>query len=332
MTAGHASIDPFRHHGGRIDLARRIFTAAPADWIDLSTGIAPRAYRHATVTADAHRLPSPDELADLEHAAAAAFGVDDPGRVVAVAGSELGLRLVATIVVAERVAAVGPGYGGHLTAWGDADVGIVADIEGGDGADVTVLANPNNPDGRRVDRARLAAAATRSRWLVVDEAFADAEPGHSLAPLELPNTIVLRSFGKFYGLPGLRLGFIVAPPEIATRLRALIGDWPVATPVLRTATAAYRDTAWQARQRRFLEKSAARLDRLLIAARFAIAGGTALFRLARHADADNRFLSLAAAGILVRPFAARSGLLRFGLPDGRSQWHRLASALQEKPS
>nr|WP_295662841.1 aminotransferase class I/II-fold pyridoxal phosphate-dependent enzyme [Polymorphobacter sp.] len=331
MTAGHASIDPFRHHGGRIDLARRIFPDAPADWIDLSTGIAPRAYRHATVVGDARRLPSPDELADLEHAAAAAFGVDDPARVVAVAGSELGLRLVAAVLAPQRVAVVRPGYGGHLTAWGDAKVVPVHDVAPTD-YDVTILANPNNPDGRRVARTELTVAAKGSNWLVVDEAFADADPIDSLAPLALPNVIVLRSFGKFYGLPGLRVGFVVAPPEIATKLRRLIGEWPVATPVLRTATAVYRDTDWQARQRQFLDSAAARLDAMLLAAGFAIAGRTALFRLARHADADTRFLSLAAAGILVRPFDPGSGLLRFGLPDGRSQWRRLASALQETPS
>jgi len=186
-------------------------------------------------------------------------------------------------------------------------------------------------DGRSIARAELVAAAEGARWLVVDEAFADADPGDSLAPLAIPNVIVLRSFGKFYGLPGLRLGFVIAPLEVAARLRMLIGDWPIATPVLRTATAAYRDTDWQARQRRFLDNAAARLDRMLLAAGFAIAGGTALFRLARQPNADTRFLSLAAAGILVRPFAT-PGLLRFGLPDGRSQWHRLASALQETPS
>ncbi|MGI4879311.1 MAG: aminotransferase class I/II-fold pyridoxal phosphate-dependent enzyme [Janthinobacterium lividum] len=331
MTAGPASINQFRQHGGRIDVARRIFTDAPADWIDLSTGIAPRAYRHATVTGDARRLPSPDELADLERAAAAAFGVDDPERVVAMPGSELGLRMVAVALAPKRVAVVRPGYGGHLTAWGGAEVIPVTDVAAS-GCDVTILANPNNPDGRRIARAELAAAAEGSGWLVVDEAFADADPIDSLAPPALPNVIVLRSFGKFYGLPGLRLGFVIAPLDVAAKLRQLIGDWPVATPVLRIATAAYRDTAWQARQRRFLHRAAARLDRILLAAGFEIAGGTALFRLARHADADTRFLSLAAAGILVRPFDPGSGLLRFGLPDGRSQWRRLASALQETPS
>jgi cobalamin biosynthetic protein CobC len=331
VTAGHASIDPFRHHGGRIDLARRIFPDAPGDWIDLSTGISPRAYRHAAVAADARRLPSPDELAGLEHAAAAAFGVDDPARVVAVAGSELGLRLVAVVLAPKRVAMVGRGYGGHLTAWGDAEIVAVSDTAD-TSCDVAILANPNNPDGRQIGRAELVAAAANPGWLVVDEAFADADPIDSLAPLALPNVIVLRSFGKFYGLPGLRLGFVIAAPEVATKLRRLVGDWPVATPVIRTATAAYRDTDWQARQRRFLDSAAAPLDPMLLAAKFTIAGGTVLFRLARHAAADTQFLSLAAAGILVRPFAAGSGLLRFGLPDGRSQWRRLASALQEKLS
>lgn len=331
MTAAAALIDPFRSHGGRIDLARRLFpfSDTPFDWIDLSTGVSPRPYRNAEVANDAQRLPSPEALAALEHAAADAFGVDDPHTVVAVAGSELGLRLIATVLAPRRVAVVGPGYGGHLTAWGDADITPVAGLGQGSG-DVTVLANPNNPDGCRIDRARLyAVAAAQPGWLVVDEAFADPDPADSLAPSALPNAVVLRSFGKFYGLPGLRLGFVIAPGAIATSLRRLLGEWPIATPVLRIATAAYLDLEWQAQQRRLLAAAAARLDQLLLAARFEVVGGTSLFRLARHVDADGQFHKLAAAGILTRPFAPGSGWLRFGLPHGADQWHRLATALQE---
>lgn len=332
MTGETTSIDPFRQHGGRIDLARRLFPHAPDNWIDLSTGIAPRSYRHAAIAYDARRLPSPDALVALERAAADAFGVSDPETVVAVAGSELGLRLVATVLAPQRVAVVRPGYGGHLTAWGDAEVCSIPDAAAGSG-DLMVLANPNNPDGRQVDRERLSAvAAARLGWLVVDEAFADDDQTDSLAPLALPNVVVLRSFGKFYGLPGLRLGFVIAPATVAASLRRLIGDWPIATPVLRIATAAYRDVAWQAGQRRVLATAVARLDRLLVASGFEIAGGTPLFRLARHADADGQFRTLAAAGVLTRPFAPSSGRLRFGLPRGADQWCRLATALQESRS
>jgi cobalamin biosynthetic protein CobC len=335
MAIDAASIECFRRHGGRIDAARALFPDVPDDWIDLSTGISLRAYPIMAKSGAAHRLlPSPADLATLQRAAAASFGVPDPEAVVAVPGSDLALRLLASLLGGRRVAVVMPGYGGHCAAW---DANLVSPISAerieaaAEDHDVLLLANPNNPDGRRLAPATLLATAgrfaRRSGWLIVDEAFADARPEDSLACEPRENLILLRSFGKFFGLPGIRLGFVIAPPSIRDPLRRLIGDWPVSTAALHIATRAYRDIAWQVHQRRHLARQAARLDRLLIAAGLEVIGGTALFRLTRHAHAERLFVRLAAAGILTRPFAPDSGLLRFGLPNGGRQWARLRKAL-----
>jgi len=193
-------------------------------------------------------------------------------------------------------------------------------------ADLIVLANPNNPDGHRLDRAALLAMAERAT-LVVDEAFADVDPLESIVDAGSDRLVVLRSFGKFYGLPGLRLGFVIAPDAVAAELRALLGDWPVSTAAIAIGTAAYADRGWQAAQRRRIAEANARLDGAL--GRLPIVGGTSLFRLVEVADAHGLFRHLAARAILARPFADRQDRLRLGLPPDAVAAGRLADAIGE---
>lgn len=335
----------FAHHGGRLGVARSLFPNVPQPWVDLSTGINPRAYPAPRASQRArNRLPEPIELARLEALAAVTFGVEDPARVVATAGTECALRLLPQIVNLKAAVVVGRTYGSHADAW--TRFGALTQTIGRNEAHAhaqraicLTIVNPNNPDGHIVERAQLLALheslSRHGGMLIVDEAFADVAPEVSVATEagtdEAPRVIVLRSFGKFFGLAGLRLGFIVAAQPIAAALRGLVGEWPVSSDALAAGLAAYADRRWADRERATLQKSAQRLDRLLSSSGFELAGGTSLFRLARAADARERFTRLLAAGILVRPFDFDPGLLRFGLPRGRDQWRRLATALDTKP-
>jgi cobalamin biosynthetic protein CobC len=198
-----------------------------------------------------------------------------------------------------------------------------------------IVVNPNNPDGRLVTRDRLRqlhdAVAARGGVLVVDEAFAEVTPQASVADLagssEAERLVVLRSFGKFYGLAGLRLGFVIGSRAVAARVRGFIGDWPVSVDAMAAGLAAYADTAWADRMRKQLASAARRLDGLLTKYGFEVVGGTSLYRLVRAADAAARFERLAAAGILTRPFQHDATLLRFGLPGSPDAWRRLGLAL-----
>jgi cobalamin biosynthetic protein CobC len=314
-------LDPFTAHGGRIKAARAMFGGE--DWIDLSTGIAPWGYPAGDVGCD--RLPDPDALAALEEAARAAFGVPDGREVVAVPGTDLALRLLAELIPARRVAIMRPGYSGHAAAW-SGTIGISSDEIADAGTDLVVLANPNNPDGHLFDRGTLLGLAERAT-LIVDEAFADADPRESVADADDGQLIVLRSFGKFYGLPGLRLGFVIAARSIAAALRAMLGDWPVSTPAIAIGTAAYIDREWQDAQRRRIAEADGRLDAVLSG--FPIAGRTSLFRLVAAPDAHALFRHLASRSILARPFADRQDRLRLGLPRDAAAADRLGQALKE---
>ncbi|MGP7796771.1 aminotransferase class I/II-fold pyridoxal phosphate-dependent enzyme [Sphingomonas sp. CLY1604] len=320
----HASVlATFTAHGGRVAAARAAFGGE--NWIDLSTGIAPWSWPAETVQPALDRLPEPDELAALEAAAAQAFGVADFACVVAVPGTDLAMRLLAPLLGATRAAVLTPGYAGHAAAWPHATAIPHVTPDAVAGCDLIVLACPANPDGRVTDPALLRTLA-RDRIVVVDEAYADPEPG--LAAQASDRLVVLRSFGKFYGLPGLRLGFVIAGRAVADRLRAMLGDWPVTAPAIAIGTAAYRDAAWRARQQARIVEAGAMLDRLLGDAGLAIVGSAPLFRLVAHPRAHDLFAALARHGILTRPFADAPDRLRIGLPRGAAALARLAAALE----
>lgn len=319
----------FLGHGGRLGAARSAWPDAPAPWLDLSTGINPRPYPVPTLDPETwSRLPDPESLRRLEKVAATAFGVEDPARVVAAAGSEALIRLLPRLLTARRVAIPARTYGGHADAWRAAEGRIVDPDD--PAVDLRVLVNPDNPTGRALAPDEVLDLAGGP--LLVDEAFGDVDPARSVAAMAgapgREGLMVLRSFGKFHGLAGARLGFLVARPDLVTRVRRTLGDWPVSGPAIAAGLAAYADEDWAVRTRLRLIEDAGRLDDLLGGVGFETAGGTPLFRLARAADAPRRFEGLARAGILTRPFPWDETLIRFGLPGPQADWLRLANALE----
>jgi len=339
MTAGSDWTADYRaltYHGGALEVARRLAPDAPEPWIDLSTGINPHAYPLPDLEPEAwSRLPEREALAKLEAAAAHRYGVAAEN-VVAGPGSEALIHALAHILPRGAVSALAPTYGGFAAAFAAAGAQLVEArrLEDMGTLDVAIVVNPNNPDGRITSRADLLALherlARRGGVLVIDEAFADFDGQQSLGPaLPASGAVVLRSFGKTYGLAGLRLGFTLASPDIAPPLRAALGPWPVSGPAIAIGIRALADSDWLEATRARLAKERARLDALLLKADCRVIGGTRLFRLAAHDDARAVFERLIAAGILVRPFADERTWLRFGIPGDEDACERLAAALRD---
>ncbi len=316
-------------HGGGLEAAKQHFGGG--DWIDLSTGINPHPWPGtADMAIDWRRLPDAEALARLEAVAASYFGVD-ARHVCAVPGSEIGLRLVGALIggPARHIA---PGYRTH----GEMIAGSTA-INPDDAAQwsgTLILANPNNPDGRRAGAAAIQALLDGRRgdgWLLVDEAFADVDPDTSVAAWvdEEQRLIVVRSFGKFFGLAGVRLGFVVAPQAIIAALRERIGAWPLSAAAIAIGTAAYADTDWIAAARKRLSEEAAALDAMLARRGHYPVGACPLFRLIEVDDAYALFERLARRAILTRPFAGQPRWLRIGLPADADARARLETALAD---
>jgi len=313
-------------HGGDVGAIRRRYPQAPEPWIDLSTGINPVPYPVPDLgPAIWNCLPTQDQERALIEAAAARYGVRDPATIAAAPGTQALIQLLPRLVPTSRVAVLGPTYAEHAHCWAahGHDVAVVPELVP---ADVTIVVNPDNPTGRLLSPQALRAIRG---LLIVDEAFIDVlEAGASLAS-DLPaNTIVLRSFGKTYGLAGVRLGFAIAEPPVAERIRRELGPWAVSGPALEIGRQALGDTEWLQTATTRLATDRQRLDDLLLAAGCEILGGTPLFRLARHADATGVAAALAGQGIHVRQFAHEPQWLRFGLPADAAAFARLTAALR----
>jgi cobalamin biosynthetic protein CobC len=321
-------------HGGDIAAAAERFGTPAEGWLDLSTGINPQPYPFLAPDAAAwQRLPQQHELNALIIAAAMRYGVPDTACIVAAPGSQAILQWLPRLILPTQVTILGPTYGEYAPTWRAADHGVttVRELGGATNATIVVLANPNNPDGHRYPPEVLLDLAEglhgRGGWLIVDEAFADADPEISLAAhAGKPGLILLRSLGKFYGLAGLRLGFALVPAEFAARLAAAMGPWAVSGLALAIGTQALNDSAWAGETHQRLALASARLAGLLRRSGLTLAGGTALFQLASHTEAAKLYEHLGRRGILVRAFDGQPDWLRFGLPAARDAG-RLETAL-----
>lgn len=316
-------------HGGDLSAVRRRFPDAPLPWLDLSTGINPVPYPVPELPAGAWaRLPTQDQNDALIAAAAHRYGVRDPATIVAAPGTQALIQTIPRLVPRSRVAIVGPTYEEHKVCWlrQGHEVRVVASIDEAGDAEVVVLVNPDNPTGRLVPVEKLNPAL---RLLVVDEAFIDLSPSEaSLAGRLPPRTVVLRSFGKTYGLAGLRLGFAIASPDFAASLRAELGPWAVSGPALEIGRMALADDAWLQATSRRLAADRHQLDEILKETGFTIVGGTSLFCLAEHPEASAMIDRLGRGGLHVRRFPHWPSRLRFGLPGSAAAFDRLRTALK----
>jgi cobalamin biosynthetic protein CobC len=320
-------------HGGRLLVASQRYGIDLADWLDLSTGIAPYGWPLPVIPASAWtRLPEQQD--GLEIAARDYYGA---ANVLPVAGSQAAIQALPRLVRNAAVGIVSPAYAEHAAAWQREGHRLLELSEGGveralERLDVLLLVNPNNPSGRRIEPQRLldwhARLAERGGWLVVDEAFIDCTPELSLAAFsERPGLIVLRSFGKFFAMAGIRLGFVLAQPALLEQLAELLGPWAVSGPSRVVATALLQDQAGQRLQRARLLADGERLAALLCAQGFAPTGGCALFQFCCTPSAAELHEFLALHGILTRLFASPLSL-RFGLPADEAGWQRLQVGLE----
>ncbi len=315
-----------------------MFPGAPEPFIDLSTGINPFSYPVPTFsTNDFTRLPDRARIRNLAAVAARWYGANCADGVIPAPGTQILLPIVAALVQPGRAAILGPTYSEHLRAATLAKhrAEQVAACTQLGSVDLAVVVNPNNPDGRIVSRSDLRTLARdlgkRGGLLVLDEAFADVAPPAVSFAAEVDrfdNVVVLRSFGKFFGLAGVRLGFALTSIALGRRIDALLGPWAISGPTIAIAECAMTDAAWASRTINKLTDGAKALDKMLADVGLGVVGGTALFRLTELRNAQELFMRLGAAGILVRRFEDAPSRLRWGIPGHDMGWRRLQAALR----
>jgi len=326
-------------HGGDLTSATERFGGEPDDWLDLSTGINPHAYPVAGAVSQKAWTALPAGAAEerLLAAARAAYKVPDHLGLVAAPGTQVLLSLLPRLLPDGPVALASPTYSSHRKVWsrdGRSPVEFSSVYALPADARIVLLVNPNNPDGRLIDVKSLLDIAdtltARGGFLVLDEAFADVVPGASLLPhLGDQNVVVLRSFGKFYGLAGLRLGFLAGPSPVTARISALLESWCLSGPALEIGTAALRDTDWQDRMNRQIADEMADLTLTLSAHGLSVFGGTPLYALAGLRNARGLHEALARRRIWTRIFDYAPTWMRFGLPGSADNLQRLSDALAD---
>lgn len=322
-------------HGGRLLRAAQRYGIAASQWLDLSTGISPRAWPVPAIPPEAwQRLPQDDD--GLLPAARHYYGA---AHLLPVAGSQAAIQALPQLRSRSRVGVIAPGYAEHAHAWQQAghDVRVLpCDVllAMADALDVVVLIHPNNPGGEVFTQDALLALharlAARGGWLVVDEAFIDATPQASLCA-EAGNRdglVVLRSVGKFFGMAGARAGFVCASPVLLEVVRERLGPWTLAGPSRHVVMQALGDGAWQATQRDWLAGQSAALAAVLMRHGCVPTASTAYFHWWRAAAAPHVHEALCRRGILTRLFDAPVSL-RFGLHRDADDLVRLDAALSE---
>jgi cobalamin biosynthetic protein CobC len=308
-----------RDHGGGLDAAVARYGGTRADWIDLSTGINPVPYPLPDfTTSDWTALPDSAARFALIDAARRFWQVPAGAQIVAASGASALIARMPDLATGTRVQITAPTYNEHAAAFRARRWSV---IESGQ-ADARVLVHPNNPDGRIWAAPDLTAPLS-----IIDESFCDVMPDRSLIAQSVnPGVIVLKSFGKFWGLAGARLGFAIGAPDLIDTLTESLGPWPVAGPTLRLGHAALTDHNWADATRARLAVDADCLDTLMTRRGATLAGGTSLFRLYSVPDAAAWQDRLAQAHIWSRIFPYSDTLLRLGLP-APDHWPRLEAAV-----
>ena len=308
-----------RDHGGRLDAAAAQYGGFRDDWIDLSTGINPVPYPIEDVPASAWTdLPDQNATAAFIKAARRHWRCPDDAAVLPVPGLSSAIALIPWLTPSAQVRITEPTYNEHAAAFRAAGWEVSSD----DATKARVVVHPNNPDGRWFEDKDTTAALS-----VIDESFCETSPDRSLMHLATrPGTLLLKSFGKFWGLAGLRLGAVVGDPDLITKLASRMGPWPVSGPALAIGALALGDTDWTTQTIARLKDDAERLDRNVLQTGATLTGGTPLFRLYDHPRAAELQHHLATHHIWTRTFPWSATAIRLGLP-AEDAWPRVEAAL-----
>jgi cobalamin biosynthetic protein CobC len=325
-------------HGGQLNQMAELYQIPPEQWLDLSTGISPISYPIPEIPLTIwQQLPQPSK--NLLDAAQRYYGTKN---ITATSGSQAIIARLPDLFknnVQENITNIDVwlpeiGYKEHEKSWCDAGFNIkqYAQLPSADELTqhaIVVVINPNNPTGKLHQQQTLTALLKKiealSGWLVVDEAFMDViKPSQSIINLtENKHLFVLRSVGKFFGLAGIRIGFLSANQYWLVRLQQMSSPWEVNGPAQFITEQALSNKSWQLAHQDDLVRLSKQLEELLAETFLTSANkgdegvvsisGCGLFKTLIHPQATELFQLFCRQGLYVR-LCDEKNALRFGVP------------------
>jgi cobalamin biosynthetic protein CobC len=340
INVGSFTDKPDFNHGGKLEEIKSAYPRQKLDWIDLSTGISPFSYPTDDKSIDLKGLPQHQE--SLMQAACQYYKTQNltviPGSMWAIQMLPVLRRLKVTDV--RPVLLPKQGFNEHQKSWRAQGYKIevyneVPTDQQLNHAQACVVINPNNPTGRLTEatvlKDMLKILTSNGAWLIIDEAFIDPYQILNLDKYSMSNRvadenlIVLRSFGKFFGLAGLRLGVILANKVIQNNISSLLNNWSINNSAQAIGIKAWLDDSWQSKNNKKLALAGERLRLLFITLNYTTVG-TVFFQTLYIKNAKELYESLLSKGIYTRLLDNENGI-RFGLPSTELHWQRLKQVL-----
>ena len=321
-------------HGGNLDLAIAEYGGTVSDWLDLSTGINLDPYPHVNVSDNSfHLLPYESKLDEVNLAAAKYYNIPSAMGILPTSGVQQGINCVPHLGKPGIAKILSPTYSEYeiiLKNFGWKVV-KVHNLEELSNADLIILVNPNNPDGLVVERSKILELTSYAKEIIIDESFADLRPEISMVPyIKDKDITIFKSIGKFFGLPGMRLGFVIAKYSKIRAFKKLIGPWNISGPALEVGLRALSDHDWIKRTKLRLDEGSGRLIKMLAGSkRLKVIGSTGLFILIETPDAKNAQVHFAERKIWTRVFDYSDKWMRIGIPGDEKSWRRLEGALAQ---
>lgn len=318
-------------HGGNLEDAICQFGGSMSDWLDISTGINRRPYPvDPKFISELNVLPQRSKIQALCDAALKSCGATAP--ISAISGVQSVIQILPRLFPKSKVVQIWPSYNEYpknfsRLGW---EVETFSNVDDAKGADIAVLVNPNNPSGEIWSPAEILNLAKTVKFLIIDESFIECSEVSSIAPYldAQSNILLLRSFGKFYGLAGLRLGFAIGNEKIISAIQNELGPWPVSGLSCAIGQQALLDKTWQTETRERLQSDIQIMDKLAHKQNWSLVGGTGLFRLYETPNAKNAQDFLAQSQIWSRIFSYSDTWIRLGLPGSKTEWEKLTRAFE----
>ena len=317
-------------HGGDIDLAIKKYGGEREDWIDLSTGINGASYPwQESINVQLRNLPSNKILMQLEKVAARAYKIAESADIAAVSGAQQIINLLPLCLKScNSVAILGPTYNEYEKAFkrSGTKTKTVSETSKLSCSDIAIIVNPNNPTGKVIADETLAGLSKEVRILIIDESF---KMFSSRRALNFSNIIQINSLGKFFGLAGVRLGFVSGPSGFIKTVKEMLGPWPVSTLAAEIGIVALNDKVWISEMEKILVTESNALHEVCNSRNWELVGRTSLFHTYATSSCLEVEKQFAAHGIWVRTFDYSKTWVRLGIPTSENAWTKVKQALNQ---